>query len=245
MAKKAPKTLETLKAELDAAVAAAHAAHEAWQAPWTAYREAWNAAKAAGLPLPSEPDRTELGKASRTAWDRRKVALAAYTRAKHAADPTYVRAEKTLRVTTPYGTFERTTPRPYTHLVVMRETEAYLRRVLERDIASEEKYLAEYVAKLPLCDANGIYVETMRSAYDGTSWTVDHNYREYVERAQKRLVELRERLAHLSGPTGWGYYRWSSTLRNALGGLREIQRIFGAGGYEAHVIEVATGTEVA
>lgn len=180
------------------------------------------------------------------AWSfapRIKAASAAITRAKNAANPTYAGSGLTnLKVATPYGTFSRRTPRAYTHLIVVRETEAYRQRSLTREIADQEKQIAEYTAKLPKCDANGVGVEVRRNSYDGSVMRFTHNYREYITGCRQSIVDARERAAR---PREWFAFRWSQSLKNAMAGVRSLQTGYHQpGDHEVHVYEVATGKEV-
>lgn len=230
----ATKTRKPTKsiAELEAARAALVAEHDA------AHHEADR--------LRTDPTATDEQR--RAAWDRAwsfspriKAASAALTRARNLEAGT-TRHMPLLRVQTPQGTFERRTPRLYTHLIVARETEAYRQRHLTREIADQEKQIAEYTAKLPECDANGVGVEVRRNSYDGSVMRFTHNYRKYITDCRQSIVDARERAAR---PREWFAFRWSQSQKNALAGVRSLQTGYHQpGDYEVHIYEVATGKEV-
>ena len=245
MAKKTPKTVEQLEAELRTLDEACEADRTARHALVEAYRQACQAAREVGQPRPANPQENWDWAATRKLERRRSAAQAAVTKARRATDPTFAGGAKpTLRVATEHGTFERTTHRRYTHLIIARETEASIRRRLVASIATDEQQMAKYRAKLPLCDANGDFVETRPGFQgDGKPWTIVHHYREYIENCEKRIARTREELAKLSGPGAWYAARWSQSYRNALGGVREIQ----SSKYvtsECKVYEIANGKQV-
>lgn len=209
------KTIAQLEAEHKALVVAA-------EALWTA----------------QPPDHA----AQHVAWKKVSTTQAAITRAKHlAADPEYKSSAKKLTVATQYGTFSRRTPRAYTHLIVVRETEVYRQRSRALRIAAQESTIVEYTAMLPKCDADGTFVED-RGTFNGKPFTTTHNYREYIEHCHTRIAQIREDAAR---PRNWFAYRWSQSLRNAVAAVRSLSTgYYKPGDHEAHIYEVATGKEV-
>jgi hypothetical protein len=202
---------------------------EELQAAHTAALAAYDASAAEADRIRRDPSATREQRraAHERSWDlsrRIRYASGALTRARHAADPSYQRAERKVTVATPYGTYARTTSNNYSHVVLYCVSADWQRQRAERDLARARAGLAAAQAEAQAPCA--------MSASNGTRMIAVWQ------------AEIAKQEAALSAGYVdiWVCFRWSHSLRAALGGKAEIQR------YEFHravICEVATGKVVA
>ncbi len=190
----AAKTIEQLETEERAAEAALVTAREAF----TQNRPA------------------DDGSALDAAYAKSRAARTALTRARHAADPAFAPRDKLLQAVTEFGTFERRTPRSYTHVVLYQRNADQLAAESCETIANLEVHLAS-VRSNP---RNAIYAKRLEKQIEG--------YRQV-----------------LADPTKWICYRWSQTFRAACAGKRELLKWTNVKIERAVVCEVVTGKVVA